>query len=1051
MVNRFIIVKKILSTAWYDRFFLPLTRLTIIYLSDLIVLTKHTVKTTCHNIILLCVVFLFPSIAISQSPFTFEQFTLKNGLSENTVNAIVQTRDGYLWIGTANGLNRFDGKNFKTFYNYTHTLQVNYIRTLFEDSKGNLWVGTWGGGVCLFDRKTEQFSLLNNYLKLEKATSNNLVRCFAEDSQGLIWIGSLNGGLFSYDQREKILRRYLIGIDITAIYPMHNGELWIASNIRGLFKFNPKTGSVLSVLHDPKDPQSLAMNSVISILPFRDSLLIVGLHTGVDIVNKRTLKVAHFIPSAIGKNLIKPIILDRQKRLWLGSYGHDGVYLVERMGTKDQMITNIRATSSDEKGLTGNNIRCILEDYSGNIWFGTETGLCKLSATKMFERHEDFANKKHDQRSTTVTKIYQDRNKNLWIGYDGDGFIKIDATTGDTTIFCYTGVDPQKIAENNISDIYEDRFGTIWIATKGIGLKKLHRDYKTFTNYFHNPKDSTSLRSNLTARLLELDDGTFLVGTQFGADVMDRTKGTFIRINDYLSKKTNIEELDEFPFPFLQDHHGTIWMGPTRYHTKTNKVSRFAVNKNIPSSLTPEIETTVFEDSQGRIWIGTFGGGVSKYIDSNNTFKRYTTANGLPHDIVFSIEEDHYGNLWMGTINGLAKFNPATETFRTYTTDDGLRNNEFNWRTSLNTHDGKLYFGGRDGYISFKPEDMKNDTFVSNVVMTSFKVFGREIAISELADPGKEITLEFNQNFFSIEYAFLDYLPHKKNQFKYMLTGFDDTWHQSGDNTTATYTDVHPGTYDFIIQASNRDGVWGVPKKMAVITIVPAFWMTWWFKGLVIIAILSMVYSVYRYRMIKIYEMQNVRMKIAGDLHDEIGSNLSGIAIATQMKARDDKFSEKDKQELLDIGQTAIQTANAMRDIVWFINPQNDSTENLFLKMKETAKSLLRSTNIEFEFSGTPNFALSLEHRRNLFLIYKEAIHNVVKHSGATKVTISFSEENSQLHMIIRDNGKFIQQNIKRDGLGLTSMKNRALSCRGTLNIIPDEHGTSLFLTIPFS
>lgn len=197
--------------------------------------------------------------------------------------------------------------------------------------------------------------------------------------------------------------------------------------------------------------------------------------------------------------------------------------------------------------------------------------------------------------------------------------------------------------------------------------------------------------------------------------------------------------------------------------------------------------------------------------------------------------------------------------------------------------------------------------------------------------------------------------------------------------------------------------------------------------------------------------MQSVRMKIAGDLHDEIGSNLSGIAIATQMKARDDKFSEKDKQELLDIGQTAIQTANAMRDIVWFINPQNDSTENLFLKMKETAKSLLRSTNIEFEFMGTPNFALSLEHRRNLFLIYKEAIHNVVKHSGATKVTISFKEENSQLHMTIHDNGKFIPQDIKRDGLGLTSMKNRAAACRGTLIIIPDEHGTSLFLTIPLT
>jgi hypothetical protein len=432
------------------------------------------------------------------------------------------------------------------------------------------------------------------------------------------------------------------------------------------------------------------------------------------------------------------------------------------------------------------------------------------------------------------------------------------------------------------------------------------------------------------------------------------------------------------------------------------------------------------QDNSGLIWIGTFNAGLNKFNKSTGKFEHYSTLNGLPNDVIYGILEDNQNNLWISTMKGLVKFTPKTKTFRIYSEHDGLISSQFNWHSYFKNKEGVMYFGGIGGVISFIPDSIKIDPAGPPVVLTSFKIFDVEAPLPTSLLKTDEITLKHNQNFFSIGFNALDLLPFYEHKFAYKLEGIDPGWVNADTRTTAYYTDIREGKYRFFVKATNPDGIWGEPRLLKII-ILPAWWDTWWFRVSVFLIFIAIGFSLYQYRIKQLLKIERIRYNIASDLHDEIGSNLSSISVNSQMLIQSNTLNRNEHELSSDISKTAKETVDAMRDIIWFINPRNDASEDIVFKMKETAAKIL--TNLEWTFNASAGVnmeSFNLEVRRNIFLLYKECLTNVIKHSNATKCTVDLLGDSKNFTLQIQDNGMGFDVISVKGNNGLYNMKKRA-------------------------
>jgi two-component sensor histidine kinase len=400
-------------------------------------------------------------------------------------------------------------------------------------------------------------------------------------------------------------------------------------------------------------------------------------------------------------------------------------------------------------------------------------------------------------------------------------------------------------------------------------------------------------------------------------------------------------------------------------------------------------------------------------------------------------------------MKGLAKLNPSNGIFRVYDVEDGLVNNQFNWHAYHKNKEGKMYFGGISGFVSFFPDSMRIEKHGSTVTLTSFKVFDKETILNQSLLNPPDIILAHNQNFFSIDFAVLDLSPVYKHKFAYMLEGIDPQWVQSGLRTTAFYTDIKYGSYRFLVKACNADGIWGEPTVINI-KILPAWWNTWWFKTISLFVLIGIFFAGYRYRLNQLMKIEKIRFSIASDLHDEIGSNLSSISVDSQSLISSQTLNDTERELSVDISKTAKETVDAMRDIIWFINPKNDMNEDIIFKMRQTAAKYL--CNIDWDFKVSEDVRIdsfNLDDRRNIFLLYKEALTNVVRHSNAKKCSIAITGHPNSLAIKIKDDGIGFELQNHRSANGIRSMEARAEKVKGKLNIISgNDIGTMIELII---
>ena len=602
--------------------------------------------------------------------------------------------------------------------------------------------------------------------------------------------------------------------------------------------------------------------------------------------------------------------------------------------------------------------------------------------------------------------------------------------------------------------MHKDKNGILWIGTSYGGLNRFDPETGKFKVYRNTKTDNSSLKSDWVQQILETSDGKFLVGTNDGLQLFDRRTEKFFEY-----QPENVNDKVKLPRIFsvnslFEDRSGDIWIGTWldglfRYESKKQFLHHYKPIAGDIKSLSASKVSFISEDSKGNIWIGTHSGGFNKFDKAAQIFTRFTTRDGLPNDVVFGILEDESGFLWISTMKGLAKFDPEKKSFRVYDQADGIIHNQFNWHASYKDKYGKMYFGGNNGFILFDPKTILIDTVQSQIALTSFKVFDKEATLPQSLPTIKEVTLNYNQNFFSIEFAALDMAPAHKHTYSYKLEGIDPDWINSDFRTTAYYTDIDPGEYKFLVKASNADKIWSDPIALSII-IKPAWWMTWWFKLIIVLAITFTGFLLYRFRVNQLLKIERIRYDIASDLHDEIGSNLSSISVDGQLLQKSDSLTEKERELSFDISKTAAQTLDAMRDIIWFINPKNDESEDITFKMKETASRLLGGIEWSFNASGNIRFEyFSLEQRRNIFLIYKEALTNVIRHSNAKKCNVNLVNNSDNLTINVKDNGDGFDFEKVRKNTGILSMLKRAEKIKGNLTFEskPGE-GTSVNLVI---
>ncbi|MFA6468465.1 MAG: two-component regulator propeller domain-containing protein [Bacteroidota bacterium] len=997
----------------------------------------------------------------------FDRFTIENGLSNNSVNNILQTNDGFLWVATKDGLNRYDGQSFKHFKHQPsdkNSLPENYVNALLESPDGTLLIGTWGKGLCAFDPHLEIFTRVDSV-----QNDDAYIQAIFADSKGNVWYGTVNGGLNKVSgkknghssYRKNLPRDFPFPSDnVTSITEDRAGHLWIGTGDAGLLEFDPATGSVRSHPRTLGGNQSPADNNILTVMFDGESHLWIGAQSGAhrfDLVT-RMWKPIPELPiqqSPYLKSPVSQIVKDRNGRMWIGTYDYLGLFLWEYFGTPSFKSIHIRRENDNATSIVSDRIRWIYEDREKNMWFGTEDGIAKLPVTQPFYQYRHLPLRPSSISGRVVSSLYEDYKNAIWVGLAGGGLDRISLATKRKESFIHNDADPNSLSGNAVTSIYGDRSGTMWIGTQNAGLNKFVASSNTFTHYRHEHNNSFSLRSDWVQQVLETKNGEFLVATNDGLQLFDRLRGTFRTYRPTVENAADTLPATFSPNALYEDHEGNIWIGTWldglfRYDPVRKVLKQYMPDEKDPYSISSSKVTTIIEDSRGFLWIGTHSNGFNRFDKKTEQFRQYSLFDGLPNDVVFGILEDSRGFLWISTMNGLSKFDPSAETFRVYDEADGLVHNQFNWRSSFKNANGVMYFGGMNGFVSFHPDSIRIDMTAPRTTITSFKIFDKETPLQQSRDAEKEIELRYDQNFFSIEFIVLDLAPLQKHQFAYMLKGVDPQWVNSAARRTAYYTNIAQGTYYFYVKANNADGKWGKPTALKIV-ILPAWWMSWWFKVLVLIALLATIVVLYNYRVQQLIKIERIRFNISSDLHDEIGSNLSSISVDSQALLQSPSLTGTDRELTTDISKTAKETVEAMRDIVWFINPKNDIGEDIVFKMKETAAKLL--IGIQWTFAASPEIrldALDLEVRRHIFLIYKEALTNVIRHSGAAQCDITLHKDGGQLQIVIQDNGIGFNTDQVSKNNGLLNMFHRSEKIGAQLELNSTEgKGTRVVLRIP--
>ncbi|WP_229310917.1 hybrid sensor histidine kinase/response regulator [Larkinella soli] len=852
----------------------------------------------------------------------FRHLTTNEGLSQNNVTFIRQDSRGFMWFGTLDGLNRFDGYSYVVFRNdpeNPHSLSHNYIRTIFEDKKGTLWVGTDDGGLSRLDRKTERFTNYTNRPNDSKSLSHNQVRAIAEDSQGRLWIGTYGGGLNRFDPATQTFTRFnqtngpgsLSNDHITDLKVDRKGRIWVGTYGGGLNLLDLQTGTFRHFLNNPASEQSLSNNAVTDLfLDSKGRLWVATEGGGVNLLNpdeKSFIRYRHH-PSDRNSVCHDDVIVmeeDGRGNIWMGTR-NGGISLLH---PDLRRFTHFPYDENKPDGLNNGSIYAIERDKSGNMWVGTYSGGVNFydHEPRKFSLFQKNKFNPNSLSNNNILAITEDHQGNLWLGTDGGGLNRYSPTQDRFTHFLHQPGQFRSIGSNYVMSVYEDRHRNLWTGNYKGGLSLLKNGTGEFVNYKMGG-DAGFLCQESIITILEDDNEDLWLGT-IGAGIcrFEKKTGKFYHFMPDPNRPGSISH--GFVRSMYFDRSGTLWVGTeggglNRFHAESGTFTWYRNQPGNLKSISNNLVNCLFEDSRGRLWIGT-NGGLNQFDTDRRQFTVFRQKDGLPNEVIQAIAEDGQGNLWLSTNKGLCRFNPDTRTVMSYSVEDGLQGNSFNRSAAYRSRAGQLFFGGTNGLNAFFPDRIRKNGAFPPVRLTSFLVMNKPVTPGDEGSPlresiaeAKEITLDYEQAIFSLEFAALNYSQPEKTQYSYRLENFDPDWNYIGNKRVATYTHLDPGTYTFRVRASNNDGAWNDQSTSIRIVILPPFYMTWWFRTAVFLLLVSIGYGYYRFRMNEI----NARQRL---LEGEVNERTREISLqkeelqtqAEHLQALNEELNEQRVQE----------------------------------------------------------------------------------------------------------------------------------------------------------
>lgn len=1020
---------------------------------------------------------LVTSLYAQPSRVKFERISIEQGLSQSSINTILQDSEGFLWFGTQEGLNKYDGYEFRIYKhrpNNPNSLAHNWIKTLTEDCFGNIWIGTFGGGLSMFDRQQNKFYNFQYDSANPGSLSNNTVLALWEDNNHFLWIGTYNGleqlrlplesksttGLpphpkvasFRHFRKLPDSLESLNSDTVLTIYQNGQETLWIGTPA-GLAKLKLDDQNIARFFHFPVLPTQKRKLAVTAIGDAGDGYLWVGTPEGLfrfDIIQKTFIKIDNQTtpPGSTHNFHVTSLLTDRNGALWIGSRSGLARFSPNPSTNADSWqihFEHFQNLPYDLSSLSDNNVLSLYEDHAGVIWVGTKVGINKFApALLKFPHITQTPGNPHGLSSRRVYSIYEDHNQVLWIGTDNglnqalpDGW---ESDNTEDVHFVHFPLQPHnRLSSPFILSLTEDAEGLLWIGTAD-GLNQLDARRKQVKFFKHNAFDPHSLGHNTIFSLLADRQGDLWIGTAGGGlsrlKREDRERQHFTR---YRHKPGDGQTLsDNYVFTIYQDNTDTLWIGTAlglnKFFSRENRFIHYQHDPGNPKSLSNNTVFCIYEpppDSSGKktLWLGTRGGLV-KFDREREEFFHYRSEDGLPNEVIYGILADDRGNLWVSTNQGLSRFDPRAQTFRNYYATDGLQSNEFNQGAYFKNPNGYLFFGGINGFNRFKPTEILDNSYIPPIVLTAFRKFDRLVEMEQALSQLQPIQLSYKDNFFSLEFAALDFTNPDRNQYAYKLEGFDREWIYCGNRRYASYTNLDGGTYTFRVKGSNNDRVWNENGTAITIRVIPPPWKTWWaytLYGLLLLgSVLGFVGLRTKAQAKKIKQQQIVveSLKRLDRLKDEFLANTSHelrtplngiIGIAESMlDGATGELSEMQHRNIFLIVTSGRRLANLINDILDFSRLKN---KDIILQCKPVNMRLL--TEVVFAISkplvGNKPLEMINEipedlptvngDESRLQQILQNLIGNAIKFTAQGRISVSGVDRGDSVEICVADTG----------------------------------------------
>jgi len=954
--------------------------------------------------------FLYTAVVLAQAPnINFDRVTIENGISQNTIVSIAQDHKGFLWIGTQDGLNRYDGYEFRIYSRVAGdltTLSHNRTSSLVYGNTDSLIVGTIGG-LNIFNTRKEVFTHIP---QLPKRLTSSLVNSIELDKKSNLWVGTnyglnfitTDGEVYKYMETANDSTS-LSHNNITYLLSENDGTLWVGTS-NGLNKTQFKKTSPLNFNHFFSESSGLSNNAITCIYKDNHGTIWVGTQSGLNRYNKETASFEAFYPSQNGPegNFITCMQEDSKGNFWIGTKG--GLALATRMSGSDPHFYFYNNDPENPKSISNDWVTAIFEDETNVLWVGTFFGgLNKYDLnSKKFNLYRHRPKNTNTISNNIIRGMTEDHNGNLWVA-TFNGLNKIDSSGNVSRFYKSQG----GLGENYIKSLLTDQYGDIWIGTGGNGLNK----YETKSNRFVQitPDDHAYKGTDIWV-IFEDSDGEIWFGTEeSGLNRYNPATNTF---KNY-QKSSGLVSSNKV-YALNEDKEGKIWIGTWHgldlYDKKNEKWTHYYHDPSDPQSLPENYIKSIIIDHNDTPWISTAGAGISKMVnEEEGIFKTYNKSDGLSNNFTYGILEDRNGNLWVSTNYGLSKFDPKHETFVNFDEHEGLQGNEFNTGSFYKGNNGYLYFGGLSGITYFDPDSITRNPYSPEIIISDIKIYNQPLKPGDSTNLDKplqeviaytdKLSMSYKNKVVSFEFAALHFVNPKKNRYAYKLEGFDTTWtYTSADKRFATYTNLPHGEYTFKVKAANNDGLWNETPTQLTISITPPFWETLWFRVLAVITIIGIAVSIHRYRVYSINEQKK--------------------ALAKEVKERTKEI--KEQNELLNEQNNEILTTNEeLAQKQDEIIAQNEALEARGQELEKSYENIRVISDIGHEISSLLDFTTIIEK------VY-EHINNLM---DASEFSIGiYNEEEETLAF-----APYIYNSQKYDGYTV-SVNDSRLTCWSVLN-----------------